>query len=277
MRLSSGVVAQCWGSGTVCPPGQKLVGQAGPNSTHLRFLAVRELGKKKPFAVLTAYPSHTHLANLPYFSGEFPGTAKREIQRRLGLEVAMYANNICGNIDVHCVHPQSMGSMPERVAWFRGAQQILGGRFADAVVRAVKNIKRYTRPKKLVHRYWSTGDEKARADVDAPLTIINTLALGDIALVSMPGEIFIEYYLRLLKKSPMRKFLLMGYNGSDSQYIPPSIGFEMGGYEIMRGPGAPGEVTKNAGLGLAMPRALVDAGERIEARLLEELQALKAG
>ena len=109
-------------------------------------------------------------------------------------------------------HPQPTGSMEEQVTWFKASQNILARRFADAVLPAVKKIKRYSRPKALVHRYWSTGDEKARVDVDAPLTIVNSLALGDVVLMSMPGEIFIEYYLRLLKKSPVRKFLLLGYN-----------------------------------------------------------------
>jgi hypothetical protein len=278
IRLATGACVQSWGSGAVPPPGEKFAGPAGPDSTNIRILAIREVGKAKPFALLTSYPSHIHLANLPYFSGETAGAVKRELQRRLGNKlIALYANGHGGNIDIHCIHPQALGPLPELVAWFQQSQKILAKRFADAVVPAVNKLRRYTRPRHLTHRYWTTGDEVARQNPKFPHAIVNSLALGDIALISVPGEVFIEYHFRLVKKSPIRKFMLLSFNGTDGGYIAHPLGFEMGGYETMRGPVLPGDGEPAVRPGIYAWRATAQAGEELESIVLEEMRGLIRG
>jgi hypothetical protein len=281
MRLSSGVTVQQWGSGPFCPPGQKLAYSEGSDAKEIRVLAIREPGAETPFAVLTSYPSHIHLCEIPYFNGEAAGAAKLELQRRLGKKtVALWGTGAAGDVDMHCVHPQPNGSMKDpaalkkHLAWFQKSQKILANRFADAVVPAIQQM-RYKKPKRLSTRYWSTGDAAARASTDNPLVIINTLALDDIVIASIPGEIFSNYQKRLDRKSPLKKFLLLGYNGSGSGYIPEAIGFEKGGYETMRGPAKKGEGRIEARPGMFIRRGSPDLGDRLEAELLRQFTALK--
>jgi hypothetical protein len=284
VRLSNGTCVNCWGSGPVCPPGLKLAGPAGPDSTVVRLLVVREVGQKRPLAVLADYPSHPHLAEVPYFSGEVPGAAKRLVERRLGGRggrpgpIVLYANNTGGNIDMHCAHPMPHGgALVPWVRWFRSSQKLLGGRLADAIVPAVKACKKFSRPRKLRHCYriWSSaGEGPELADLKEALTILSGVALGDFAFLSMPGELFIELGLEIRARSPFKKLILLGYNGTGGGYIPKPLGFEQGSYEVMRGPAEAGEGRIEVRPGAFVRRAQRDAGDMLVGQMLRVLQDL---
>jgi hypothetical protein len=281
MRLCTGISVQQWGSGPFCPPGHKLAYSEGSDATEIRLLAIREPNSKTPFALLTSYPAHIHLCEIPYFNGEVAGAAKLELQKRLGKRtIPLWATGAAGDIDMHCVHPQPNGSMKDpaalknHLAWFKKSQKILATRFADAVIPALK-ILRYKTPKTLRTRHWSTGEELARHDRDHPYVYINTLALDDIVLASIPGELFSNYQHRLAQKSPLKKFLLLGYNGSSCGYVPEPIGFEKGGYETMRGPAQKGEGRIEVRPNTFIRRTSPDLGDKLESHLLKQFASLQ--
>jgi len=151
---------------------------------------------------------------------------------------------------------------------------VLGARFAEAIVPAVKACRRFARPRTLRHGYaaWSSAGEGVEpADPTESLTILSAVAAGDVAFVSMPGELFIEWGEEIRARSPFRRLILIGYNGTGGGYIPKPIGFEMGGYEVMRGPAEPGEGRIEVRPGLFVRRAQRDAGEVITRRMVEVL------
>ena len=270
MLLSNGTAVNCWGAGPMIPFGHRAVAPAGPHSTRVDILAVREVGDDRPFAILTCYHTHPHLYELPYFSGEFPGAVKRRIEAAFPGAVALHASATGGDIDLHCVHPMP-DYEPQQVRWFRDSAELLADRFVRAVLPAVPTSG-FRRPADFRHEHYSSQKEESAGG--KRLTIISALAVGDFAFVSMPGEIFLSFGMELLGRSPFAHTLLTGYNGSREGYAPPPIGFEQGSYEVMRGPGADID-PPNAPLGSI--RARPWTAQRITAKVLEILTRLKAG
>jgi hypothetical protein len=64
---------------------------------------------------------------------------------------------------------------------------------------------------------------------------IQVVSLGDIALVSIPGELFVEYGLEIKEKSPFAHTLIIGYANDYVGYIPTLEAFQEGGYEVRLG------------------------------------------
>ena len=71
-----------------------------------------------------------------------------------------------------------------------------------------------------------SGDDPV---VDVELSVV---AVGDIALVAIPGEIFVEIGLDIIAASPYADTLVCGYTNGVHFYVPTCTAFEQGGYEI---------------------------------------------
>jgi len=61
---------------------------------------------------------------------------------------------------------------------------------------------------------------------------ITALALGEIALVILPGEVFVEHGLAIRSRSPFRETIVAAYNDNTLQYIPTAAAFSEGSYEV---------------------------------------------
>lgn len=77
---------------------------------------------------------------------------------------------------------------------------------------------------------------------------------GDLALVSLPGEQFVEFGLRIRRESPVAETLVSAYDDNSLQYVPTADAFPEGAYEVDGGwryvaPGG-GEVIADAALDL---------------------------
>ncbi|MBN2583630.1 MAG: hypothetical protein JXL80_11220 [Planctomycetes bacterium] len=274
VRLSNGTCVNCWHAGGVCPPGLKYVGPGGPDSKDIQVLAVREVGARRPFAVMTSYATHPHLTAIPYFSGEFPGEAKREVARRLGGDpVILYANHCGGDNDLHVVQPEPDHPTEKVVQWFQASQRKLAGRFADAVVPAVEAAGGWTRPTDLRHAYWSCGEDDPTGKTR--MIVVAALALGDVAFASIPGELFLELGQRLKAESPFAKLLAVGYNAMTGSYLPLPVHFEQGSYEVMRGAAADEDEVVEVRPGRFARRPTPDLGASVIDRALELLAELK--
>ena len=261
IRINNGTALNCWGAGSIQPFGHKFAQIADEDSKHIDILLVREVGKEDPFGIFTSYATHPHMYELPYFSGEFVGAAKRAIEARLPGICTMHANHTGGDLDIHSIHP-----MPDeheaQVKWFQESVALMGQRFANAVVPALHALE-YKRPEKLCFSYQSTEHEESKAP--QPRFILNHMALDDIGFVSIPGELFHCFGREIHERNPLDHVFLMGYNGSGGMYTPPMEIFEQGAYEVMRGPDyqVPHHGTRTT-------------GEEMTANILKTLQELSA-
>ncbi len=58
------------------------------------------------------------------------------------------------------------------------------------------------------------------------------LAIGDLAILGLPGEIFVEYQLFVDEISPFRQTLTLGCTNGSGAYIPTAAALPEGGYEV---------------------------------------------
>lgn len=61
---------------------------------------------------------------------------------------------------------------------------------------------------------------------------VQALRIGDIAIVGLPGEVFVEYQLRIRECSPFAHTLVLAYANGNIGYVPTADAFPQGGYEV---------------------------------------------
>ena len=61
---------------------------------------------------------------------------------------------------------------------------------------------------------------------------LNAIALGELAIVTAPGEMFDSITVRTEDNAPFRKVLAFGYANGMKGYLPDRRAFETGTYEV---------------------------------------------
>ncbi|MFA4043880.1 MAG: hypothetical protein HZRFUVUK_000659 [Candidatus Fervidibacterota bacterium] len=61
---------------------------------------------------------------------------------------------------------------------------------------------------------------------------VTILRMGDVAIVGLSGEVFIEYALNIRKASPFKETFVLGYTNGCIGYVPTESAFPEGGYEV---------------------------------------------
>ena len=236
MQLSTGACQTAWGAGAVALPGVKMVGPSNHHPDTIDFACLRRPGKETPLAFLTGYGSHIHLYQIPYFCGETGGAIQAELEARIPGLTALYAYSTGGNIDMNGVYPRPDRENEEEIlAWYNDSLKLQSGRFADAIEKALPEI-RYDKPERIAHRYFSEDlDRPENLRTPRPLSrklVLHALALGNVAIVNMPGEFFNEYSEDLHSKSPFEHLVITAHNECNLGYIGAPVSYEKGGYEI---------------------------------------------
>ena len=68
---------------------------------------------------------------------------------------------------------------------------------------------------------------------DKPFDIeVQTIGLGDLGIVALPGEVFVELGLDIKKKSPYKHTLILTLNNNKLGYVPNEDAFQYGAYEV---------------------------------------------
>ena len=60
---------------------------------------------------------------------------------------------------------------------------------------------------------------------------VQVLGLGDLAIVGIPGEYFVEFGLQIKEKSPAKAAFVIELANGSIGYIPTAAALEQGGYE----------------------------------------------
>jgi len=229
-KLSNGGCTQAWGAGPLIPPGHKCVGKSGGDATWIDVLAFREPGATEPHALLSSYPSHIHLYEVPLFTGEVAGGARMSMrQRHPGIHL-MYSIGIAGDVAQQFAHPIPVDDEPSRIAWQKEKTAAFGAAFSQVLSDSLQGL-RYSSVDMI---QYACHHEPGKRQEECLL--VQSLRLGPHALCSLPGEMFIEWDGHLRRDMSCETLLPMTYNCSNLGYIPTQLGFEEGSYEAMRGP-----------------------------------------
>ncbi|MEN6644517.1 MAG: hypothetical protein ABFE08_18925 [Armatimonadia bacterium] len=247
------------------PPkgGKDILYQEGPTDPEFAALwAEDEAGK--PLGCWVNFSAHPNtMGGGTAVSADYPGFLATAMKQHQGEGfVTLYGNGCCGNlcaIDVYDPKRQDRG--PE---WAK----IMGERLAQDVLDALSEGERMTDPL-LDHRFavvpmpirhvpdelieWARAIQAApeadnsymercyagmvlelmelqRREPTAP-SEISAFRIGDFAIATLPGEIFVEFGLDIKLKSPARRTWLVELANGVVGYVPTKRAFEGGGYE----------------------------------------------
>ncbi|MEM3019184.1 MAG: neutral/alkaline non-lysosomal ceramidase N-terminal domain-containing protein [Candidatus Bathyarchaeia archaeon] len=90
---------------------------------------------------------------------------------------------------------------------------------------------------------------------------VQIITINDVALIGVPGELFVEIGLEIKAKSPLKNTFIVGYAGGYVGYMPTRKAFEEGGYEPTR---------------TWWNRTSPEIGDAVKESALRQLEALEA-
>ncbi len=165
-----------------------------------------------------------HEMCLPHISPDFPGELCNTLEATAGNGMAMYLNGAAGDIN------------PPTVSEGPAAAKAHGAALAAAAQQCV-----YAEPLAGVHPGFAHHDiifGIRTAAVSNPAEAharVNAIALGQLAIVFLPGEPFTATAMEIENASPFTHTIITAYAENTIGYIPDLKGFAEGGYEA--GPG----------------------------------------
>jgi neutral ceramidase len=282
LRCKDGKTHMCWEG---LDP-EFVIEPLGPIDPQMTTLSIDQDGK--PAAALVNFALHPAIlaGDNWLYSADYPGYLAESLARLTGDDfITAFFNGCCGNI-VHLNYAdrtQGRGfEMAQRVGY------MLGVAACEARTRAVPVegngialSREKVRLKRLKisedQRLWSeevlrkAKEHPACGQVDGlpdehyaltwlqmyqnqeadDFVEVNALRIGDLGIVTLPGEIFCEFGLQIKKQSPAKHTLVVELTNDAIGYLPTREAFEQGGYEPTTGStyyeeGAGDELTASA-------------------------------
>jgi hypothetical protein len=238
----------------------RIVAPAGPHDPQVGVLAFDSLEKvPRPLATWVNYAMHPDTTGGLKISADYPGHCARALASvRDG--VTLVANGCCGNLNhrnVWSADPQKGPQESARLA------QILAGAVSETLPRLVPvNASpriRSAMVKLPLPEITDADRDAARATVrraseakfmeqvqtfkvldvlareGRPQEVeVQVISLGDeVAVVALPGEIFVELGLEIKRRSPFRHTHLVELANGAIGYIPNRSAYPEGGYEVV--------------------------------------------
>ena len=235
--------------------------QEGKVDPEVGVLSARTPGGE-PLGCLLNFACHVNVVGGNEVSADYPGYFAAAMKQRQGdSHVGLFANGCCANlcqVDVYDPDRRDRGQ-----EWARQ----MGQRLADDVVKIEEEMEfrgdieldsrlveielpRRRIPDDLVQ--WARdvlGDREGHDLIDviyAEMTLelverkrtepmvtapIQAYRLGDVGMVMLPGEIFVEFGLDLKLRSPAARTFVVELANGVVGYVPTKEAFEGGGYE----------------------------------------------
>jgi len=238
----------------------------GPTDPKVGIIAARD-ADGAPLGYWVNFACHATVAGTAdEFSADFPGALAAEIKRRHGDEiVTLFGNGCCGNlcqIDVFDPDRPRNGDELLKIMGEGLADNVDRAEtemdFADDLVLDVRSeeiaIPLRRIPDEMVaeaeailadrdaHEHndikyaemWLELTERKRTEPMIPGEV-QVFRIGEVAVVLLPGEVFVEYGLEIKLKSPARRTFVVELANSIMGYVPTRRAFEGGGYEQKTG------------------------------------------
>jgi hypothetical protein len=215
-----------------------------------------------PIGVITNFACHTDTVGGKGISGDFPGELSRRLKNALGQQViSLFVLGACGNIN-HLDFTKPKTSIQ------KGHTNKMGRILAGEVLRVREKITpaeveaelgqtalqsffpiEYRRPtrqesedaRQLLASNTDSWSDRFFAEQllrvnDNPQDIaqieVQAFRIGDLAIVGLPGEIFVEFGLKLKEDSPFPYTIVNTLcNSSTLGYVCTREAYEQGGYE----------------------------------------------
>lgn len=251
-------------------PGQQnpdIVRVAGPIDPDVGVVIVAD-EKDKPVAGLTVFAMHLDTVGGTEYSADYPFFLEAALRKELGdMFTSLFGAGTCG--DINHIDVKIKGRRPTNE---------IGGGLANAVIAALPKLKPIERPSLAVatepltlpvRRPEASEVAEAREKIDLvgkrkmpfleEVRVCTTLDLAknypdgtvtldvqafrlgpELAVVTLPGEVFVEHGLAIKAASPFETTLVVELANADPAYVPTRKAFAEGSYETVNSRIAPG-------------------------------------
>ena len=252
------------------PLNPDIVRPMGPIDPEVGILYV-ETSQGQPMAVLVNFAMHLDTVGGTEVSADFPAYVSQVLKKIVGDDtMVMFGLGTCGNINHFNV------KSPETLKGF-GRTERIGYALAASVIRELPaleddSVQKLTSASEALQLKIPTYTEQevAEATINAqkesdhesstpeireamkilrieerdgkPLEAeVQVFGLGDVGIVALPGEIFVELGLAIKEQSPFKHTLILTLSNHSVGYVPNEAAFPHGAYEVEVSQIAPGE------------------------------------
>jgi hypothetical protein len=246
-----------------------IVRVAGPIDPDVGFVLARG-ADDRPLAVLSVFAMHLDTVSGTLYSADYPHYLERDLAKAFGPDcVSLFGAGTCGDINhIDVSHDRPQGGQAE-------AERI-GTTLAATVSANVKQLGKLAAPSLAVRQtmveaplqqyapervalaqeeLFKVGTrERSFLEQVETCKIVKLAALGktiplevqvfrlgdELALVGLPGEVFVELGLAIKQASPFKHTLVIELCNDAPAYIPTKKAFAEGSYETVNSLVAPG-------------------------------------
>jgi neutral ceramidase len=240
-----------------------IVRPAGPIDPDLPFLLFTK--DKQPAASLTVFALHADTVGGTQYSADYAGQLAAELRREFGdAFISVFGLGTCG--DINHIDVTGDRSYNARTIGQQLAVRILSTRARDAVAQPalavlstplslpLRNVPEDQAALARARRDKVGTDQMPFLEQVGIVTTLDLLQRGptldaevqvfrlnrDVAIVLMPGEVFVDLGLAIKRASPFKHTLVIELANDSPAYIPTEKAFKEGSYEIVNSRIAPG-------------------------------------
>jgi neutral ceramidase len=242
-----------------------IVRPAGPIDPAVNILFVADQASGRSVASIANFALHLDTVGGTEYSADYPYYLHQELQSSFGHEfVSIFATGTCGDInhiDVKNNSPLLGHAMSEHIGATLGeavfaavpkltpqnqpslavrqkqievpAQPFSAADIAKAKERLGKIGTRQMPFLEEVETYKIVDVAQEYASGSIPIEVVAIRLSSDVAVVTLPGEVFVELGLAIKQASPFKTTLVVELANSCPAYIPTKKAFAEGSYEIV--------------------------------------------
>ena len=246
---------------------------AGPLDPSVRVALIEALDDATR-TVLVNFACHPVTVQVqPFVSADFPGVAMAMVERSLpGCTNALFLQGACGNLnpirnttdfaDVERYGLMLGGEVVKLAAQLTAPDACAEGTTVALQSEIINLAVRDLPARPALQQAYDEASRKSGATTDSveqvrhqselrlaeealilidrgldPIAAeIQIIHIGGLALVALPGEPFVELGLTIQQQSPASHTFVIGYANDYIGYLPTTVAWEQGGYEVALGP-----------------------------------------
>ena len=249
------------------PMNPDIVRPAGPIDPRMGILLVRDAADAKPAAAVVNFALHLDTTGGTLYAADYPYYIEQTLRETLGERFSLlFGTGTCGDINHVDITKKE-----------RPKSDFLGRTIATTVLERLEGLRPIAAPALAVRSetldvplQTYTPEQLAKAREDMPKVGLRQIPflqeveaykiLGlelrggrtmplevqvfrlsrDVAIVCLPGEVFVELGLAIKQASPFATTLVVELSNDCPEYIPTRKAFTEGGYETVNSSVAPG-------------------------------------
>lgn len=227
------------------PSDVQCVGSAGPVDPEVGVVAFDDMAGR-PIAVMFQYTLHANTNFSRYFSGDYPAVVAARLRERFGPQVVtLYVPGACGDLNASGRSYREVGDSlaAEIIARMEGRKQAAAPVAVGVVKREVtvpyrdlsadqeRRIQQSGWDKEVCEFFRKELRAMRREGVSEARAILQAWRIGDVGFASVPGELFVEWGLKIKRESVFPWTYPVELGGDCLGYLITQAAMEAVGYE----------------------------------------------